>query len=79
VPKLVLEVVLKANLDDDGDGIPNKDDPDFVRQSDGTGTGSGTSNGTFVDENNNGEADGKEDWDNDGILNAQDEDYTVNK
>jgi len=29
----------------------------------------------FVDTNNNGIADGQEDWDNDGVLNKDDEDY----
>jgi len=38
-------------------------------------TGDGNSNHEIVDTNNNGIADGQEDWDNDGILNKDDEDY----
>ena len=42
----------------------------------GQGNGQGKNAQTnFVDTNNNGIADGQEDWDNDGILNKDDEDY----
>ena len=51
--------------DDDGDGIPNKDDPDFQR---GVNRSNNTVNMTRIDENNNG-IDGKmEDGVNDGIT-----------
>jgi len=41
---------------------------------DGSGKNAGT-NTNFVDTNNNGITDGQEDWDNDGVLNKDDEDY----
>ena len=67
----------RGTADDDGDGIPNFEDPDFVR---GTGENSGNvtkqNEGTnFVDNNGNGINDRLEDDDGDGILNGQDEDW----
>ena len=57
-------------LDDDGDGIPNGQNPDYVRT--GTGKGKGL---TFVDENGDGINDNAPDLDGDGIPNGQDPDY----
>jgi len=41
----------------------------------GQWNGQGRTDRTIVDTNNNGIADGQEDWDNDGILNRDDDDY----
>ena len=57
--------------DHDGDGIPNGQDPDWVRQNTGKGRGAGG----FVDENGDGLNDWAQDFDGDGIPNGQDPDY----
>ena len=74
--------------DADGDGIPNGQDPDYVKPGDGTGKsaanagkgfgkpadkGKGTKG--FVDENGDGINDNARDADGDGIPNGQDADY----
>ena len=51
--------------DDDGDGIPNKDDPDFQR---GVNRSNNTVNTTRIDENNNGIDGRMEDGVTDGIT-----------
>lgn len=51
--------------DDDGDGIPNKDDPDFQR---GVNRSNNTVNTTRINENNNGIDSKMEDGVNDGIT-----------
>lgn len=56
--------------DDDGDGIPNGQDPDFVKPEDSGGNGKG-----FVDADGDGVNDLAQDDDGDGIPNGQDEDY----
>ena len=56
--------------DDDGDGIPNGQDPDYVKT--GAGKGKGLA---FVDENGDGINDNAPDDDGDGIPNGQDPDY----
>ena len=65
--------------DDDGDGIPNGQDPDYVKPNDGTATGKGNGKGNagtgFVDEDGDGFNDNAPDDDGDGIPNGQDEDY----
>ena len=58
-------------MDDDGDGIPNGQDPDYV----GTSTGHGRG---FVDVNGDGINDNAPDHDGDGIPNGQDPDYVRN-
>ncbi len=55
--------------DADGDGIPNGQDPDYVKTGMGQGAG-------FVDENGDGINDNAPDADGDGIPNGQDPDYT---
>jgi len=54
----------------DGDGIPNGQDPDFVKPDYANGKGKG-----FIDENGDGINDLAADDDGDGIPNGQDEDY----
>ena len=54
--------------DDDGDGIPNGQDPDYVRSGFGRGHG-------FVDADGDGINDFAQDADGDGIPNGQDPDY----
>ena len=54
--------------DHDGDGIPNGQDPDYVR------TGSGRGHG-FIDVDGDGINDYAQDADGDGIPNGRDEDY----
>lgn len=56
--------------DADGDGIPNGQDPDYVKPGAGQGKGVG-----FVDENGDGLNDNAPDADGDGIPNGQDPDY----
>ncbi len=56
--------------DADGDGIPNGQDPDYVKSGAGQGAGAG-----FVDENGDGLNDNAPDADGDGIPNGQDPDY----
>ena len=56
--------------DADGDGIPNGQDPDYVR----LGAGRGNSRG-FVDADGDGFNDNAQDADGDGIPNGQDPDY----
>ncbi len=51
--------------DDDGDGIPNKDDTDFQR---GVNRSNNTVNTTRINENNNGIDSKMEDGVNDGIT-----------
>ena len=58
--------------DEDGDGIPNGQDPDF----DGAKIRGGNANGGFVDEDGDGINDKAMDDDGDGIPNGQDPDYT---
>ena len=58
--------------DEDGDGIPNGQDPDF----DGAKIRSGNANGGFVDADGDGINDKAMDDDGDGIPNGQDPDYT---
>ena len=53
----------------DGDGIPNGQDPDYVRT--GTGRGQG-----FIDIDGDGINDNVQDFDGDGIPNGKDSDYT---
>lgn len=90
--------------DADGDGIPNGQDPDYVPPKDGTGQGRGKGQGKgkgrgaggqcpqggFVDQNNNGVCDNRQDGkcqgnpnapdaDGDGIPNGQDPDYVPPK
>jgi len=55
-------------LDHDGDGIPNGQDPDYVRSGFGRGHG-------FVDADGDGINDFAQDADGDGIPNGQDPDY----
>jgi hypothetical protein len=57
--------------DEDGDGIPNGQDPDYEK----AGTGKGNTGTGFVDENGDGINDNAPDDDGDGIPNGQDEDY----
>lgn len=54
--------------DADGDGIPNGQDPDYVRSGSGRGHG-------FVDADGDGFNDNAQDADGDGIPNGQDSDY----
>lgn len=54
--------------DVDGDGIPNGQDPDYVRSGRGHGRG-------FVDADGDGFNDNAPDADGDGIPNGQDSDY----
>ncbi len=54
--------------DADGDGIPNGQDPDYVRSGSGRGRG-------FVDADGDGFNDNAQDADGDGIPNGQDADY----
>jgi hypothetical protein len=54
--------------DHDGDGIPNGQDPDYVRSGFGRGHG-------FVDADGDGINDWAQDADGDGIPNGQDTDY----
>jgi len=58
--------------DEDGDGIPNGQDPDF----DGAKIRGGNANGGFVDTDGDGINDKAMDDDGDGIPNGQDPDYT---
>jgi hypothetical protein len=58
--------------DEDGDGIPNGQDPDFS----GAKIRSGNANGGFVDLDGDGVNDKAMDDDGDGIPNGQDPDYT---
>lgn len=58
--------------DEDGDGIPNGQDPDF----DGAKIRAGNANGGFVDTDGDGINDKAMDDDGDGIPNGQDPDYT---
>lgn len=57
--------------DEDGDGIPNGQDPDF----DGAKIRAGNANGGFVDLDGDGINDKAMDDDGDGIPNGQDPDY----
>jgi len=63
--------------DDDGDGIPNYADEDYVRPEDGQGNGNGNGNGPgeFIDEDGDGYNDLAPDDDGDGIPNYADEDF----
>jgi hypothetical protein len=65
--------------DDDGDGIPNYADDDYVRPEDGQGQGNGHGNGNgpgeFIDEDGDGYNDLAPDDDGDGIPNYADEDF----
>ena len=61
--------------DFDGDGIPNGQDPDFVRQ--GNGRGNGLRG--YVDQDGDGINDWAQDHDGDGIMNGQDPDYVKPK
>ncbi len=54
--------------DADGDGIPNGQDPDYVRNGSGRGQG-------FVDIDGDGINDNVQDFDGDGIPNGKDPDY----
>jgi len=58
--------------DADGDGIPNRKDPDFVPP------GQNRQNRFFIDENGDGINDLRQDFDNDGIVNMKDRDYLQN-
>ena len=58
--------------DADGDGIPNGQDSDYVRQ--GTGKGRGA-RGAFVDADGDGINDNAPDADGDGIPNGRDSDF----
>ena len=58
--------------DEDGDGIPNGQDPDF----DGAKIRGCNANGGFVDTDGDGINDNAMDDDGDGIPNGQDPDYT---
>ena len=57
--------------DFDGDGIPNGQDPDFVRRGNGRGVGLRG----YIDQNGDGINDWAQDHDGDGIMNGQDPDY----
>lgn len=57
--------------DEDGDGIPNYADEDYVRPEGGQGNGPGN----FVDEDGDGYNDNAPDEDGDGIPNYADEDF----
>ena len=57
--------------DEDGDGIPNGQDPDF----DGAKIRNGNANGGFVDSDGDGINDNAMDDDGDGTPNGQDPDY----
>lgn len=63
--------------DADGDGIPNGQDPDFVKPQDGSGRGAGKGRGfnRFVDEDGDGINDRLRDDDKDGVANCQDGDW----
>ncbi len=67
--------------DADGDGIPNGQDPDFVKPADGSGAKAGKGQGKgarfhgFVDEDGDGINDNLRDADGDGIANCQDKDW----
>jgi len=54
--------------DHDGDGIPNGQDPDYVRKGAGRGRG-------FIDVDGDGINDNAQDFDGDGIPNGKDPDY----
>lgn len=58
--------------DADGDGIPNGQDPDYIRNPDGR---RGRGNGGFVDADGDGLNDLAQDTDGDGIPNGRDPDY----
>jgi hypothetical protein len=58
--------------DHDGDGIPNGQDPDYVRPGNAKGNSRGLG---FVDEDGDGINDNAPDADGDGIPNGQDEDW----
>jgi hypothetical protein len=58
--------------DDDGDGIPNGQDSDYVRQGAGNGRGA---KGVFVDADGDGINDNAPDADGDGIPNGRDADF----
>jgi len=55
-------------MDEDGDGIPNGQDPDYTGTTQGNGRG-------FIDENGDGINDNAPDHDGDGIPNGQDPDF----
>jgi len=71
--------------DADGDGIPNGQDPDYVKPQDGSGAGQGQGKGQgkgfgrrmggFVDEDGDGVNDRLMDADKDGVPNCQDSDW----
>jgi len=68
--------------DHDGDGIPNGQDPDYVKPEDGSGSmrGRAAKNargnfGGFVDEDGDGICDRFQDADGDGVPNGQDPDW----
>ena len=61
--------------DDEGDGIPNGQDPDYQRQNPMKGKGQKG----FVDENGDGINDNARDDDGDGIPNGKDPDYVPPK
>jgi hypothetical protein len=71
--------------DADGDGIPNGQDPDYVKPADGSGAGVGQGSARgkgrgakfhgFVDENGDGINDNLRDADGDGVANCQDSDW----
>ncbi len=60
--------------DADGDGIPNGQDPDYVKIGVGKGKGAAKDSG-FKDENGDGINDNAADADGDGVPNGQDPDY----
>lgn len=71
--------------DHDGDGIPNGQDPDYIKAQDGSGKNSENGkagktgqkgNRGFVDENGDGINDNARDADGDGVPNGKDADYT---
>lgn len=68
--------------DHDGDGIPNGQDPDYVKAEDGSGSQFGKMNGNksgagsrFIDEDGDGICDNFQDADGDGIPNCEDPDW----
>lgn len=66
--------------DHDGDGIPNGQDPDYVKPEDGSGNKMngkkwGNGGGAFIDEDGDGICDNFQDADGDGIPNCEDPDW----
>jgi len=69
--------------DHDGDGIPNGQDPDWVKPADGSGSKFGLNRGPkagspgsrFVDEDGDGICDNFQDADGDGVPNYKDPDW----